>query len=319
MDGTDRKRFHYHASAHVLSGEVRRPFQHVIGAQAPSVLPSTGGVGKSRVDNFRLDDLVSFKAGYTHVLGSKQREIGVGGEERIVHTTQVTATVEGLNILDVVTADRIVARLTSHHDPDPEEGHIGLIGSKFENLRIAGCEVHVKLHHELFLNLDSFAEAKSKLTNQTDAAIRAKLEKDKLDKAKLEEATGASVTEEEIKKELAERAQFQRIAKETLQTVHRDPKLELKQPQGHEALLCSLVEKIEFKNCCVEETCAGVTLHGGHAFHVRDFGTVFLAEVLFEHGRKTLTMMRVELGSPCDAGMTIIEASSNGRKYPPTP
>src|SRR5260370_31946952 len=68
--------------------------------------------------------------------------------------TQVASTVEGLNILDVVTADRVVARLTSSHDLTDGEAHIHLVGSKFENLRIAGCEVDVKLRHDLLQPLD---------------------------------------------------------------------------------------------------------------------------------------------------------------------
>ncbi len=83
--------FHYDASAHALSGRFWRPFQRVIEVQAPSVLPSIGGMGNSRVDNFRLDDLVSFKAGYTHVVGSEMELKDAKGQSRIAHTTQVTS------------------------------------------------------------------------------------------------------------------------------------------------------------------------------------------------------------------------------------
>jgi hypothetical protein len=308
MDGTDRKGFHYHAAAHVLSGEFWRPIQHVIDVQAPSVLPSTGGVGNSRVDNFRRDDLVSFKTGYSHVMGSKKRVKGKDGKESIVHTTQVTSTVEGLNILDVVTADRIVARVTSRHDADQEEGHIILVGSKFENLRIAGCEVHVKLHHELFLNLGTFAAARSKFSEENAEAVR----------TKLKETSGAAVSDEAVKKELEQRKEFRTMARETLQARHPDAEYPAGQVPAHGALLCSLVEKIEFKHADVfQATCAGVERRGRHAFHVRDFGTIFVGEVLFAYGQKTVTMLRLELGSPCDAGMNVVEAFSNGRPTPP--
>jgi hypothetical protein len=66
-----KRTFHYHASAHALSGQFWRPFQRVIEVQAATTLPSIGGVGNSRVDNFRLDNLVSFKAAYTHLQNSK--------------------------------------------------------------------------------------------------------------------------------------------------------------------------------------------------------------------------------------------------------
>ena len=271
MDGKDRKTFHYHASAHVLSGEIWRPFQHVIEVQAPSVLPSTGGMGDSRVENFRHDDLISFKTGYTHVMGSKKRVKDNEGKESTVYTTQVTATVENLNILDVVTADRVVARLSSSHDLNAEEASIRLIGSKFENLQIAGCKVNVIFDHDLLLRLETF-----------DA----------------------------VRNEFAKASDLRKMAEDTHAAIQVAPPP--KQLQTHGVLLCSLVKEVDFK-------CPGVERRGRHAFHVRDFGTIFLGEVVFEHGRKTLTMFRLELGSPCDAGITVLEASSNGRKYPPTP
>jgi hypothetical protein len=46
-----KRTFHYHASAHALSGQFWRPFQRIIEVQAPSALPSIGGVGNSRVEN----------------------------------------------------------------------------------------------------------------------------------------------------------------------------------------------------------------------------------------------------------------------------
>ncbi len=284
-----KHRYHYHASAHAVSGEFWRPFQRVIEVQAPSVLPSIGGVGNSRADNFRLDDFVSFRAGYTHVAGSEMQLTddngivlkGAKGQPRIAHTTQVTATVEGLNILDVITADRIVGRLTSVHDPEDKEAggeaRIIVIGSRFENLRIAGCDVHVSLHHELFLKLETFGAACS----------------------------------------LPNKHELWKLAEETAKAVDPDAKIEKGPPEAHGAVLCSLVKEVKFK--CPEEgqdECPGVTRHGRHRFHVQEFGNVYLGEVLIQHGQKTLTMLRVELGSPSGASMTAVQALSNGRTWP---
>ena len=274
-----KRTFHYHASAHALSGQFWRPFQRVIEVQAPTVLPSIGGVGNSRVDNFRLDNLVSFKAAYTHVQGS-ELEVKDKGQSRITHTTQVTSTVEHLNILDVVTADRIVARLTSVHDVEDKaaggESRIIMIGSRFENLRIAGCDVYVHLHHQLFLTLDTFGAV-------LDCKDR----------------------------------EFWNLAAETIEAVDPDAKYEKKPPAAHGSLLCSVVKEVQFK--CLDEgqdVCAGVKRHGRHRFHVRNFGSVFLGEVLFQYGQKTLTMLRIELGSPNGAGMAVVQALSNGRTWP---
>lgn len=300
-----KRTFHFHASAHVLSGQFWRPFQRVIEVQAPTTLPSIGGVGKSRVDNFRLDDLVSFKAGYTHVLGSKKEKFDDQGRlTETLYTTQVTSTVEGLNILDVVTADRVVARLTSTHNLSDGEAHIHLVGSKFENLRIAGCEVDVKLRHDLLEPMDGSPPLE---------------------------------TFEAVRKEFAKGDEFRTMAEDTLKArlnsesevpKEAEPPKELALPKElelHGVLLCSIVKEVEFKYPGADENkrkkqypCPGVVRHGRHVFHVLDFGSVFLAEVQFEYGRKSLTMLRLELGSPNGAAMTVVQADSNGRPYPPT-
>lgn len=295
-------RFHYHASAHALSGQLTRPVQRMIEVQAGIALPSTGGVGSSHVVDFRIDDVLSFKRGYSHVSGSVKQD-----NERTTHTTHATAAIEGLNILDVVTADRIVARLSSSFEeptrdkPGSSESRVLMIGSKFENLRIAGCQTDVELHQELLLELETFEAVQSKWKDD----------------------------------------EFRRIADETLSTWF-DPgaKLPQRKLESHGALLCSIVKEVHFKEPGFERSreaeaksegekapkkekkreeykrkcpCPGVERFGRHRFHIRDFGNIFLAEVLFQHGRKTLTMLRVELGSPNGGGFTGAEATSNGQ------
>ena len=267
-DPAPRSRFHYHAGAHALSGQFFRPFQRVIEVQAPSYLPTTGGLSNSRVDNFRVDDTLFFKAGYSHIIGGERLAKDEAGEDRIIHTTQVTATIEGLNILDVVTADRVVARITSSHVPGAEEPSLRLIGSKFENLQIAGCRVDVILDQELLLNLETFAA---------------------------------------VRNEFAKGGDLRKMAEETHAALLAAPPPRHLEPHG--VLLCSVVKEIDFK-------CPGVERRGRHRFHVKDFGSVFLGEVRFEHGQKTLTMLRVELGSPCGALVNAVEAFSNGRHWP---
>lgn len=143
------KTYHYNAHGHGLSAHMHRPIDHVIDVQAAASLPTIGGHGKSRVDNFKFQELISFRSAYTHVSGSRDPVKGH-------YATLVTATIEGLNIQDVVTADRLVARLATHHPDDHREPHILLLGSKFENLQVAGCRVDLELNHDFFLKLDTF-------------------------------------------------------------------------------------------------------------------------------------------------------------------
>jgi hypothetical protein len=146
---TSKQTYSYHAHGHALGGQIERPFDQIIEVQAGMSLPTTGGYGSARAENFRFQEIVSFGAAYTQVSGSHNEESGS-------FTTLVSSTVERLNILDVVTADRVVARLSSEHPPAQEEPRIRLLGSHFENLRIAGCPVDVELADELFLKLDTF-------------------------------------------------------------------------------------------------------------------------------------------------------------------
>ena len=69
----------------------------------------------------------------------------------------------------MVTADRIVARVTSKQRMDEEEPTILSIGSRFENLRIAGCPVQVDLDNELFTRLGTFASFKKEYTENQQA------------------------------------------------------------------------------------------------------------------------------------------------------
>lgn len=152
-----RRTYFYNAHGHAFSGQITRPFEQDIEVLAGMSLPVTGGYGSVRVENFRLKEVVSFKAAHTHVMGSFD-------PEKKNHTTLVSTTIEGLNFMDVVTADKVVMRLASHFHLDndakpPEcdhEPHIIPLGSHFENLRIAGFPVSVELDHELFQRIDTF-------------------------------------------------------------------------------------------------------------------------------------------------------------------
>lgn len=143
------KFYHYNAHGHCLSAHFHRPVEHLIDVQAGTSLPTTGGHGHSRVENFRFREFISFKAAYSHVSGSHNP---VDDTE----TTLVTATVEGLNILDVVTADLLVARLATQHPSKNREPFVSLLGSKFENLRIAGCPVDMEFNHEFLEEFNTF-------------------------------------------------------------------------------------------------------------------------------------------------------------------
>jgi hypothetical protein len=156
MTATPRRTYHYHASAHAFSARFTRPIEHLIEVQAATSLPTIGGHGNAHIEEFRFQEFVSFRRGYSHVSGSRYEADGT-------YTTLVTSVVEGLNILDVITADRIVGRLASSHVLQDREPHITIVGSKFENLRIAGCKTDVTFDYDLFGRISNYADARKEL------------------------------------------------------------------------------------------------------------------------------------------------------------
>lgn len=146
--------FQYHAFAHAFGARFTRPFEHQIDSLAPSALPPTGGHGCSRVDDFRFREYFSFRAGYTHVSGSYH-----AGDKAFC--TIASSVIEGLNMLDVITADRVVSRVYSKHHRDAPEGHITMHGSTFDNLKICGQLVTMKLDFGLFEDVKTYEQAQA--------------------------------------------------------------------------------------------------------------------------------------------------------------
>lgn len=150
------KTFLYDARATGVSGMVTLPFQDLIHVQAPSALPITGGYSSSTVENFRYKDILSFRSASTVTTGSFS-------EADQSYNTLVTATVEGVNILGVVTADTVVARLTSRRPKDGGEPSIIPLGSSFANLRVGGCPVDVHLDMDRFAKWQTYSDLRKAL------------------------------------------------------------------------------------------------------------------------------------------------------------
>ena len=132
----------FHASAFASQGQITRPFDEVLEVQAEIKLPSVGGYGSARAENYRYRDLISFDRAYSVVTGSSSSD----GNS---HETLVMVAIERLNIMNMVTADRVVGRLTSSYKKaakpeEQQEQHLLPVGSYFVNLQIAGNPVSVR-------------------------------------------------------------------------------------------------------------------------------------------------------------------------------
>lgn len=159
-------RFLYHAEAVGATGYLTLPFQETMEIQAAAALPLNGGHGSARVENFRHRNIFSFRAAESHVVGSYSAKDKA-------HGSLSTVVVEGLNILDMVTCDRLVARLSTKHPDDGGEPSFLVLGSRIENLRIGGHAIDVNLATDLFTDLATWSQLAD--GHARDAKIRAEV------------------------------------------------------------------------------------------------------------------------------------------------
>jgi hypothetical protein len=137
---TETKRIHlFHSEAKVLHAQLFRPLEQEVKPQAYVQLKSEGGYLAEHLTDFRIEGVISVKSAYTHVAGHKSLKANHGW------TTLATSSIEGLNVMEVVTADRVVAQISLEH---PLEGYVPsvtFLGTRFENLKIAGHLVDPRL------------------------------------------------------------------------------------------------------------------------------------------------------------------------------
>ncbi len=145
MPGDRPPREHiYDAQAFALQGDLQLPLRAEIRPQAFADLPKVGGYLSERVHDYRLEGVISFRAAYTQVAGNLDRKPGHG------YVTLATAVLEDFNILDVVTADRVVAQVSTEHPLEGCVPEVTFLGTRFDNLRIAGHPVRLDLDLEFF-------------------------------------------------------------------------------------------------------------------------------------------------------------------------
>ena len=144
MEASTKRTFHYHADASPLGGHITHPFEKVVHTQASTSLAQAGGHAESRIDSYQLDNTVTVMSGpaYSHTTGVLNKTTGAW-------TTLVTSVVENLNVLEVVTADRIVSKLHVEYPQEGDHPRISIIGSKFVNLCVNGESINPVLDIDL--------------------------------------------------------------------------------------------------------------------------------------------------------------------------
>jgi hypothetical protein len=279
MRSDAKKSFYYHADANSLGGFIEKPFARIIPSQASVSLPAVGGFATTRTEAFNFEEIVSCRSAYTRVSG---RQVEKDGPASVL----VTSVVEGLNILEVVTAERLVAQVSVEYPTDGGFPRISFTGSHFERLRIGGCDASLALNSSL-----------------------------------LECGRGAGFPREPITWPLFQETGRQQAAK-LIKSVEGDDDrdafrwlierygwMDSDRELGADGrVLCSLVDG-------VDRAIPGRSF--GHVIEIPDFGRIFLGELLVFPASVQLSMIRAELGCNTTGGASGSSVRVNGTMVPP--
>ncbi len=254
--------FRYHAYAVGFSGSIKEPLHEEIPIQASVALSPNGGFGASRVERFRLHEIVSVASIVSRVSGSFC-------ENDQTYDAVATVISEHLDILGVVTADRIVARVAVSHPKQGGAASFTLLGSYFENLRIAGRLVEVDLATDTFDKFDTWPKLHDAYNKDTDGF------------RKEFDALTLAGKADEIPDRLKPHFPWS--------GTQGGDKLPTRTGEVH----CGLVRGISGSG-------KGLPYYG-HAIHVRGFGVIRLAELTRSESLITLTMLQI--GPACTPGL----------------
>ncbi|MBV8631128.1 MAG: hypothetical protein JOZ83_09415 [Silvibacterium sp.] len=274
-----KKVFYFHADANSLGGFLAEPYRD-IPSQASVSLPAAGGYASVRSHDFKFEDVISCRSTYTHVAG---RPVNTNGPWK----ARVTAVAEGINILNVLTADRVVARLFVEHPSNGGLPKLSFAGSQIHNLRFHGKQVEISLNAALLPPHHRHGDAYNE-----DEAFAPEIEWQALwnaarkQSAALREQPGAPAWAIDRYGWLAQKQSL----------------------DGVDTAICSLVDRLG-------------PVDGAHSFghflEAPDIGRFFFAEALVMPQSIQLTLLRAELGCKTKGSATIATGRTNGSSYPP--
>jgi hypothetical protein len=276
MDARDEKTFLYHASALAIGGRITRPFCDIIESLGSAVLPISGGHGSSQIEDFNYRNLIRFRRATCTVSGSESRRDGAR-----VFNSLATITIEGLNVNGVVTADQIVGRLASEQPEGRDEPPILPVGTSFVNLRVAGTPVEPVPCGEM-MRCATLPEIEESCAAGT---------------TKLEAPNGKCYA---FKSALGEQ---RRVGGEAPFTSFED-----------RVLLTSVFELPDVLRSKLRQ--GGVVSPSGCRIPVAGFGTVVLGEYLVTRRARSLTMLKLDLGSPLEGTVALGLVQTNGHTFP---
>jgi hypothetical protein len=279
MRSDAKKSFYFQTDANSLGGYIDQPFNRIIPSQASVSLPAVGGHVAARTEAFNFEEIISCRSAYTRVSG---REIHKDGP----WSTQVTSVVEGLNILEIVTAERLVAQISVDYSIDEEYPRVSLAGSHFDGLKIGG--------------FDAYPRPSSGLMNPACGANASQPALAWPDFLK---------TGQEQAGKLLDSVQACDNRDAYAWIVDRFGWMASERKSGEDGcVLCSLVEG-------VDQGIPGCSFC--HVVEIPDFGQIFLGELLVSPHSVQLSMIRAELGCGTAGRASASSGSVGGRTVPP--
>jgi len=279
MRSDAKKTFYFHADASSLGGFIEKPFQKHLPPQASASLPSVGGHISTRTEAFDFEGVISCRAAHTRVSG---RHLEEDGSASIL----VTSVLEGLNILEIVKAERIVAQVTAEFPATGGFPRISFAGTHFDQFVIGHSGAEIALNPGLL----GFATGKAARAVLTQALFH---ETGKQQAAKLVKSVKAEADQNTL-----------RWLTDRYGWMDSDRK-----PEKDGFSLCSLVDGV------------GGEIPGksfGHVIDIPDFGRIFLGEVLVYPGSIQVSMVRAELGCSTHGSVSVGSAAVRGGTIPPS-
>lgn len=289
----------YSSSAYALAGEFYRPTRKSVSVQGGTVLGASGGYHSQRVGKYSADDLVSFESAQVEVGGSYDKC-------HDVQTTYFTSLIEGLNIANMVTADRVVAYTMVYSPSKDHDGDhtFNINGSYFDNLRIAGQKIDIDLNTSPFHGVNSYSNL---IDRRKEMVAKADAQKNhgpffldsfsSLSSSKLQELEN------------------QYHALQGLSRWVDDWKADDGR-SSREHYLCSAANHLQLEQQVGADSQKGfgedsVKNYGG-VICIPKFGVVRLAEVLVSRRSRRLTMLTVQMGSVASGTVTVGDGSTGG-------
>ena len=279
-------RFLFRGSALALGGRIRRP-DLPIQSQAAALTGVSGGISRNRTTGAKFGDIVSYASADSEVQADYQDPAaavkfthGNHAQNRLPTRTTVRTSLTGVAIInaDATTRRSLTCAKLSAQMVSTWPGSQGQTSFSGISAAVDG------------LKLDTF---------DVDVAFTPEMFADRDTRGKLEHAYESSDTFRRV----YDRFFFRPAGKDI-------PSSQM--PESGGLTYCTIVSRISWRgapnpNARIE----------GHKIVFKDFGTIYFGELFVSEFSRRLTLMRVELGSPCGGSLDFAEVETDGHGYPP--